>query len=100
MLIQKQQEQEAIDYFRNMFMQNKTNYRLLQRLIQLESRFGDKSLVESYIQLAEKHSTNVFDQGLCFCRGIHYKSINESEKALVEFNKSKRASEYREQSVY
>lgn len=79
-----------------MFLQKKTNYRLLQRLIQLEGRFGDVTLVENYIQQAEKHANNVFDQGLCFCRGIHYKSINESEKALVEFNKSKRASEYRE----
>lgn len=95
-LIQKQQSEQAIQYFLNMFKNNSKNYRILQRLIELECRYGDINNCMNYIEQSEQNASSLLDQGLCFCKGIYYKYRREPEKALVEFNKSKRSSEYRE----
>ena len=52
-----------------------------------------------YIQRAEKKATNKNDPGLCFCRGLYHKFNRSPKDALAEFNKSKKSTQYAEESL-
>ena len=98
-LLQNDESSKALTQFQKILEENPDNYSILAKLIEFFKRIGKLEESKVFLDKCQGRAANTNDPGLCYCRGLYQKYIRNPQEALKEFNKAKRASAFKEDSV-
>ena len=98
-LLQNDESSKALTQFQKILEENPDNYSILAKLIEFFKRIGKLEDAKPYLEKCQARAANNNDAGLCYCRGLFQKYCRNPQEALKEFNKAKRSSIFKEDSV-
>ena len=98
-LLQNDESSKALTQFQKILEENPDNYSILAKLIEFFKRIGKLEDSKAYLEKCQSRAANTNDTGLCYCRGLYQKYSRNPQEALKEFNKAKRSSTFKEDSV-
>jgi len=89
LLMLKGESDKDIDLFKKILIEKPGNFQIVARLIDLTRKCGNFQDIKLFLDKVQKKCPNPNDPGLCFCRGLYYKSAHSAKEALSEFIKAK-----------
>lgn len=98
-LLQNDESSKALSQFQKILEEHPDNYSILAKLIEFFKKTGKLEEAKSYLDKSQTRAANNNDPGLCYCRGIYQKYSRNPQEALKEFNKAKRSSTFKEESI-
>lgn len=98
-LLQNDETAKAVSQFQKILEEHPENYSILAKLIEFFIRIGKLEDAKPYLDKSHSKAANTNDAGLCYCRGLFHKYSRNPQEALKEFNKAKRSSIFKEDSI-
>ena len=90
----KKSNESSITYLETTIAKQPNAYHLIELYIEILRRSGTLSNAKEILYKSERTLKYTYTPGLYYCKGLFYKYMGETNKALIEFSKAKTDEDY------
>ena len=94
LLLQRNQEEEALTCFKRLLENKAGNYTILAKLLSVLKRGGKLQQFAQFLHNAEKTKGRSADAGVAYCKGLYLRYQGLNKEALEELNKARNDAAY------